>query len=111
MKKTIAKLEAASITVHEYKEGKKLSGYELNTYSNGGVNQIVFVDFRDTNKNPRNAQDFKEALLQRINDTDIDEEIETLRQDKSYKQAFTLSEALEDLTEWKNRMLEVANSL
>lgn len=111
MKNIISKIEAAGISVDEYKEGKKLCGYELNTYTAGGLNQIVFVDFRDTGKKPKNAADFKELFLERVNSIDTDEEVETNRQDKSYRAAFTLINSLNDIEEWKKNLVALAESL
>lgn len=111
MKKLINKLEAANVSAYEYKEENKLCGYELNTYTDGGVNQIVFVDFRDTDKDPKSEKDFKELFLARINSIDIDEEIEMNRQDKSYKASFTLTESLKDFKDWKRDLLKLAKSL
>lgn len=110
MKKIFNKIEK-TISIYEYKEKNKLCGYELNTYTNGGVNQIVFIDFRNTDKNPKNENDFKELFLERVNSIDIDEEIECNRQDKSYRQAFTLTEALKDFKSWKKDLLKLAKSL
>lgn len=111
MKKIFDKIEKASISIDEYKEGKKLCGYELNTYTNGGVNQILFIDFRNTDKNPKNANDFKELFSERVNSIDIDEEIELHRQMKDYKQAFTISESLKDFEAWKEDLLKLTQSL
>ena len=111
MKKIIKKLEKAGIGIHNYKEKEKLCGYELNTYTAGGLNQIVFVDFRDIDKDPKNPVDFKELLLGRINDIDVDEEVEMNRQNKAYRQAFTLTESLKDINAWKKDLLKLAKSL
>lgn len=111
MKKIIALIEAAGISIYKYKENNKLCGYELNTYTKGGLNQIVFVDFRDTGKKPTNAKDFKELFSERINSIDIDEEIELNRQDKGYRAAFTIRESLTDIEAWKNELLKLAESL
>ena len=111
MKKIFGKIEKFNISVYEYKENNKLCGYELNTYTQGGVNQIVFIDFRDTNKDPKNENDFKNLFLERVESIDIDDEIETNRQDKSYRQAFTLTEAVKDFTAYKKDLLKLAKSL
>jgi hypothetical protein len=108
MKNIFDKIEASGISIYEYKEDKKLCGYELNTYTDGGVNQPIFIDFRDTDKNPKSENDFKELFLARINSIDIDEEIEINRQDKTYKQAFTLTQAVKDFKNWKNNLLKLA---
>lgn len=111
MKKILAQLAAANISSYEYKENGKLCGYELNTYTKGGLNQIVFVDFRDTDKKPKKAADFKAALLERVKDIDTDEEVELNRQNKEYCNAFTIRESLDDIEEWKRDLVTLAESL
>lgn len=111
MKKIFDKIEKAGISIDEYKEENKLCGYELNTYTTGGVNQLVFVDFRDSSKNPKDEKDFKELFLERINSIDIDEEIDLHREMKGYKQAFTIAQSLKDFKSWKKDLLKLAKSL
>lgn len=111
MKKIFNKIEKASISIHEYEENDKLCGYELNTYTNGGLNQVVLVDFRDTDKDPKKAKDFKELFLQRVKDIDVYEEVEMNRQNKQYRDAFTLRESLDDIEEWKKELVKLAESL
>ena len=88
------------INIDLYHEDEKLCGYELNTYTNGGVNQIIFLDFRDKG-NPKNADNFIKSFSDYIDSIDIDEEIELNRQDKSYKANFTLRQSLKDFEGWK----------
>ena len=75
----IERLNECGITVDSYKENNKLCGYELNTYTDAGVNQILFIDFRDSEMNPKDAKHFIELFNERVNDIDIDEEIKNLR--------------------------------
>lgn len=107
MKQIIKSLAEKNISVDPYTEDDKLCGYELNTYTEGGVNQIVFVDFRNTDKNPKSAKDFIELYTELVNDIDIDEEIEINRQDKSYKAAFTITQGVKDFTDWKNKLQSI----
>lgn len=105
-------IEGKEISIDNYTEDEKLCGYELNTYTAGGVNEIIFLDFRNSEFEPTNVDDFITVINERINDIDIDDEIENYRQDKRYRQAFTLSQSLEDFTDWKNgldKMLEEIN--
>lgn len=111
MKKIFDKIEAAGISIYEYKEDDKLCGYELNTYTDGGVNQNIFIDFRNTDKDPKSEKDFKQLFLARIDSIDIDEEIEVNRQDKAYKAAFTLTQAVKDFKNWKKDLLKLSNQL
>lgn len=107
IKAIIAKLENANIQVSEYKEDNKLCGYELNTYTDCGVNQIVFVDFRDTDKNPKSGKDFIELFNERVKDVDIEEEIGYLRQDKSYMATIGTELGYQDLKDWKENLLNI----
>lgn len=111
MQSLFDKIEEAGISIEKYEENNKLCGYELNTYTDGGVNQIVFIDFRDIEKDPENEEDFKELLLERVESIDVDEEIEVNRQDPTYKRDFTLTESLKDFKAWKKGLLKLAKSL
>lgn len=104
------KLNASGIDVYDYKEQGKLCGYELNTYTQGGVNQIVFIDFRNTGLKPSKANDFIKLFNERVNSIDIDEEIEMLRQDKTYCAAFTVSKGIKDLKQWKENLQNIFNA-
>ena len=103
----IERLNECNIQVDEYKEGKKLCGYELNTYTNGGVNLLVFIDFRNTNKRPKNASHFIELYYQYLNDFDIDNEIDVHREMRGYKKEFTLAESIQDFTDWKTKLQNI----
>lgn len=111
MKDIFNKIEEAGISIDKYKENGKLCGYELNTYTDKGLNQILFIDFRDTNKNPKSKKDFLELFKDRVNSIDIDEEIEINRQNIDYKNTFTIRESLLDLEEWYNDLVSLVDSL
>lgn len=109
IKAVIQKLEYADIQVGEYTENEKLCGYELNTYTGCGVNKIIFVDFRNTDKNPKSGKDFIELYNERVKSIDIEEEIGYLRQDKSYMSTIGTEVGYQDLKEWKENLTNVFN--
>ena len=109
IKAVIQKLEYADIQAGEYYENEKLCGYELNTYTGCGVNQIIFVDFRNTDKNPKSGKDFIELYNERVKSIDIEEEIGYLRQDKSYMSTIGTEVGYQDLKEWKENLTNVFN--
>lgn len=111
MEQIIEKLEAANISIYNYEEKGKLCGYELNTYTDAGVNEILFIDFRDTDKNPKSEADFKQVFTDRIKDINIDEVIDTNRQNEAYKRDFTLTQSLKDFKSWKSDLLKLAKKL
>jgi len=103
----IERLENLNITVYKYKEGKKLCGYELNTYTNAGVNQIVFIDFRDSEMNPKNPKHFIELFNERVNDIDIDEELRLHLEDVRYRNEIGAVIGATDFKEWKENLQNI----
>ena len=73
---------------------------EIETWTNGGVNMILWL-------NPFTVEEFKQI----VNDFDVDEEIERHRQEKAYKNAFSLRKSLEDFEDFHNRLKEVLSEL
>lgn len=103
-------LENKGISVDKYTEDNKLCGYELNTYTNGGVNMIIFLDFRGEEKNVENKDRFIEKFLDYINDFDVDYEIDLHRQAQDYRNAFTISQSVKDFKSWKKEMKRIFNN-
>ena len=62
---------------------------EISTYTGGGVNQVIYLE------------DFTmDALDDYIFNFDIDYEIDILRQAEDYREAFTISQSLDDFKSW-----------
>ena len=104
-------IEAKGISIDNYEENGKLCGYELDTYTAGGVNQIIFLDFRSEGQDAENANDFIEEFNSYVNNIDTDYEIEVNRQNQNYKDNFTLRQSLDDFEEWKSELKEIAEEL
>ncbi len=103
----IEKLNECGITVYNYKENNKLCGYELNTYTDAGVNQIIFIDFRDSEMNPKNAKHFIELFNERVNDIDIDDELRMHLEDERYRNEIGASIGVQDFKDWKANLLNI----
>lgn len=73
---------------------------EIEKWTNGGVDMIFTL-------NPFT----KESFIERVNDFDIDEEIELHRQGQDYKNAFTITKSLKDFTDFHNDLKEVVEKL
>jgi len=69
---------------------------EVETWTNGGVNMILWL-------NPFSIEEFE----QRVNDFDVDEEIELHRQGQDYKNAFTIKESVKDFEDFHIRLKDV----
>lgn len=85
--------------VHQSKEG-----LELETWTQGGVNMIFFLE-----------EDGKDSLLEkfeeRVENFDVDEEIDVHRQDLSYRSAFTIEASLNDFKAFKTKIDEILSSV
>jgi len=79
-------------------DGKQCA--EVEKWTDGGVDMIIWL-------NPFTVEEFKSY----VNDFDVDEEIEMHRQMKDYKQAFTISQSLEDFTNFHNHLKAIAEKL
>lgn len=85
--------------IHQYCEQ-----YELENWTNGGVDMIITLDRTSEKSLLQQLEDFKENF-------DIDEEIEMYRESKDYRDNFTIRESLEDFEDWLNSLEEVIVAL
>lgn len=53
----------------------------------------------------------KKSFIDWVNDFEVDSEIELYRQDQEYKRHFTISESLEDFTDFHNMLKEIVEKL
>lgn len=73
---------------------------EIETWTNGGVNMILWL-------NPFTIEEFEE----RVNDFDVDEEIDLHRQGQDYKNAFSIRESVKDFEDYHSRLKDVLSEL
>jgi hypothetical protein len=73
---------------------------EVETWTNGGVNMIMWL-------NPFTIEEFE----QRVNDFDVDEEIDLHRQGQDYKNAFSIRESVKDFEDYHNRLKDILSEL
>lgn len=81
-------------------EQDKVQCAEVETWTNGGVNMILWL-------NPFTVEEFKSS----VKDFDIDEQIDLHRQGQDYKNAFSIRESVEDFEDYHNRLKGVAEKL
>ena len=91
--------EDNGFSVHKSKENK-ISVAELEMWTNGGVDMIIFL-------RPFNKKEF----ISWVNDFDIDEEIDVHRQMKDYKQAFTIRQSVHDFEEFHEKLKLIVKKL
>ena len=85
--------------VHLFKQDNQQCA-EVEKWTNGGVDMVIcLMPFK------------KEEFIEYVNDFDIDSEIDLYRQDKQYKNDFTIAESLKDFTDFLNDLKEVSSKL
>ena len=73
---------------------------EVETWTDGGVNMILWLQ-------PFTVEEFKG----RVNDFDVDEEIDLHRQNQDYKNAFSIRESVEDFEAYHSRLKDVLSEI
>jgi len=73
---------------------------ELEKWTAGGVDMLIYL-------NPFTAEEFERW----VNDFDIDDTIDSHREAKEYKAAFTIQESLDDFNDFKEGLLELVEQL
>ena len=89
--------EENSFRVH-MEEGSESA--EIETWTKGGVNMIFYLE-------PFTVEEFKE----RVENFDIDEEIELHREDVRYRKAFTITQSVADFQAFKDYLEGLAAKL
>lgn len=104
-------IEDNEISIDNYEENEKLCGYELNTYTRAGVNEIIFLDFRKEHQDPKNVNDFIKEFESWLNCETIDEKIDRNRQDPRYKEAFTIKESLKEFNQFYKKLKSILKQI
>ena len=108
----ISMAEHYSFTFHEYEENDILCGYEMETWTDGGVNMIHFIDCRESSyPDGLTAQNVLEELKEISAHFDVAEELELHRQGDSYRNAFSIREGLEDFEAYAERLTEFVRAV
>jgi hypothetical protein len=96
------------MTPEIYSEKRDVDGFEINSYTNGGVNMIIFIDLRDEEVTYDNfAKHFKKYAY----NLDVDSLIDMHRQEELYRNNFSISKSLEDFNSFKAELKEIADKL
>lgn len=91
--------EENDFNVHLF-EQNNMQCAEIETWTDGGVNMIItLIPFT------------KEKFIEYVDNFDIDAEIDLYRQDKSYKNRFTIRESLRDFDNYVKRLKEIVEEI
>lgn len=76
--------------------------WDLETWTDGGVNMFINIDINN------NIINEFESYLENF---DIDEEIDIYRQNKKYKEIFTIKNSVNDFENWVNYIEDIIRQL
>jgi hypothetical protein len=79
------------------------SGYELETWTNEGVDMIITIE--------KNGDTLLEQLKEYIDNFDIDSEIDMYRENEEYRNNFTIKESLEDFESYISYVKDLIEEL
>ena len=79
------------------------SGYELETWTNEGVDMIINIE--------KNGDTLLEQLKEYIDNFDIDSEIDMYRENEEYRNNFTIKESLEDFESYISYVKDLIEEL
>lgn len=106
----IKAIEEFNFNVELLSENGMINGMEIETWSEGGVDMIHTIYFLDNYQDIYNKTEVKKELDRLYENFDIDEEIDLYRQDKKYKNDFTIRESLEDFEKYHNRLKDLSKN-
>ena len=106
----IKTLEEFNFNVELLSENGMINGMEIETWTEGGVDMIHTIYFFDNYQDIYNKTEVKKELDKLYENFDIDEEIDLYRQDKKYKNDFTIRASLEDFEKYHNRLKDLSKN-
>lgn len=92
-------------------EGRGECGFELENWTDGGVDMPIVMDLRLCRSNPYDPADILMVLQNFAENFDIDDEIKVHREGKDYKMVFSISESVEDFTDWLEGFEKMVNAV
>ena len=97
------KLDDLNFNIHEYKENDKLCGYEMETWTDNGINMIHFIDCRDY-EDGITAENVLDQLKQISVNFDVDDEVYKLMESERARKEFSYRDAVNDFEAYENRL-------
>lgn len=104
--------EEHGFVFREYEENGIVCGYEVEAWTDNGVNMIHFVDCRkDRHPAGLNAENVLEELKEIAAFFDVDREIDLYRLDDRFRMAFSIRQALNDFDNYEKRFTEFVRAI
>lgn len=106
----IKTLESFNYNVSLLYENGMVNCLEIETWSNSGVDMIHTFYFPNNFQDIYDKNNINKQLQEILDNFSIDDEIDLHRQDKRYKDNFTIQESLNDFTEYQSKLEDLAKN-
>ena len=106
----IKALESFNYGVSLMYENGITNGMQIETWTNGGVDMIHTFYFCDDFQDIYGVDNIQSELQDLYDNFSIDDEIDMYRQDDKYKSDFTISESLQDFTEYQKTLEDLTKN-
>lgn len=106
----IKTIESFDYNVNFIYENGMISGMEIETWTNGGVDMIHTFYFCEDYQDLYDKNNVKKQLQEIADNFSIDDEVDLHRQSEGYKSNFSISQSLEDFNEYKNKLDNLATN-
>lgn len=103
-------LETFDYKVNYIYENGMISGMEIETWTDGGVDMIHTFYFCDEYQGIYDKNNIKNQLKEIADNFSVDDEIDMYRQNIDYKRNFTISESLKDFNDYRKKLNNLANN-
>lgn len=97
------KLDDLNFNITEVKENDKLCGYEMETWTDNGINMIHFIDCRDY-EDGITAENVLDQIKQISANYDVDDEVYKLMEFERARKEFSYRDAVNDFEAYENRL-------
>lgn len=96
----------------EYEVNGIVCGYEVESWTDNGVNMLHFIDCRkDSHPAGLNAENVLEELKEIAAFFSVDREIDLHRLDDHFRMAFSIRQALNDFDNYEKRLTEFVRAV
>lgn len=104
--------EQHNFVLHEYEENGVACGYEMETWTDNGVDMIHFIDCRkDSYPDGLTALNVLEELKKISAYFDADLEVDLHREDDLFRRRFSVREAIDDFDSYESRLTEFVRAV
>jgi len=106
--KIVETIESFGFKTHIVSENNMNNGLEIEAWTDDGVDMIQTIVFYEQYYDLYNIENINQKLEMIYNDFSIDDEIDFYRQDKTYKERFTIKDSIIDFEKYEQKLKDLS---